>query len=246
METENKDWFVDWFNSPYYHILYKNRDHKEAENFINNLSNLLLFQKEDHLLDLACGKGRHAIYLNNLGYQVTGLDLSEENICYAKQFENNRLKFAVHDMREIFVGTKFNFVLNLFTSFGYFDSLTDNIKMLKSVHSMLNWNGHLVIDFFNSEQVIKQLVPEEIKRIDGIDFKINKEYSQGKILKTIRFSDLGKSFEFTEVVQAILFKEFKSILNETGFQLIYTFGDYNLNPFKAESSGRLILVAKKM
>ena len=72
------DWFSDWFNSKYYHILYQNRDEKEAEQFLSKLQ--VFFRKEDQLLDIACGNGRHSILLNTLGYNTTGIDLSEESI----------------------------------------------------------------------------------------------------------------------------------------------------------------------
>ena len=76
---------------------------------------------------MACGKGRHSVHLNSLGYQVTGLDLSEESIAYAKQFENSSLHFDVHDMSTPY-HDQFDAVFNLFTSFGYFENEEDNLK----------------------------------------------------------------------------------------------------------------------
>ena len=84
-------WFADWFNSPYYHILYENRNEIEAQHFIDNLIIHLEIKKKSRLIDIACGKGRHATYFNNLGFDVVGLDLSENSIAIAKQNENKRL-----------------------------------------------------------------------------------------------------------------------------------------------------------
>ena len=70
-------WFTNWFDSPYYHILYKNRDEKEAQNFIEKLTNYLKINKESKIIDIACGKGRHAMYFNQIGYNVVGIDLSK-------------------------------------------------------------------------------------------------------------------------------------------------------------------------
>jgi SAM-dependent methyltransferase len=95
-------WFEDWFNTPYYHILYKDRDYKEAENFISNLTKELKLPTHSSIIDLACGKGRHSVFLNQLGFEVLGVDLSEESILHNKQFENSaspKLEFKVHDMR---------------------------------------------------------------------------------------------------------------------------------------------------
>ena len=90
-------WYKDWFNSKYYHLLYKNRDHNEAALFLDNISNEFK-NKNAKILDVACGKGRHAKYLNNLGFDVTGIDLSVNSIKYAKEYENQKLKFHQHDI----------------------------------------------------------------------------------------------------------------------------------------------------
>ena len=79
------DWFSDWFDSKYYHILYTDRDNAEAEHFISNILDFLNPKKEQHILDLACGKGRHSKLLNDLGYRVTGVDLSENSITFQVQ-----------------------------------------------------------------------------------------------------------------------------------------------------------------
>ena len=91
------DWFADWFNSKYYHILYQKRDDKEAEQFLSILQKF--FKKEDQILDIACGCGRHSIHLNKLGYNTTGIDLSEESITSAKQKSNNKITFDVWDIK---------------------------------------------------------------------------------------------------------------------------------------------------
>ena len=94
------EWFEDWFNSKYYHILYKNRDTSEAIFFLKNIINQLKF-KDGKILDVACGKGRHAKYFNELGYEVIGTDLSQKSIEFAKNYSNEKLDFFVHDMRPV-------------------------------------------------------------------------------------------------------------------------------------------------
>ncbi|MFL2637040.1 MAG: SAM-dependent methyltransferase, partial [Flavobacteriaceae bacterium] len=81
-----------WFDSKYYHILYKDRDHDEARKFITKLLEHLNLKKNAKILDAACGKGRHSIEIEKLGYKVTGIDLSKNSIKHAKQFENLNLK----------------------------------------------------------------------------------------------------------------------------------------------------------
>lgn len=239
---EKKDWFSSWFDTPYYHILYKDRNDEEAQLFMRNITSFLSLKKRAHILDLPCGKGRHSIFLNSLGYKVTGGDLSENSINFAKNFENENLKFITQDMRKSF-DFQFDAVFNLFTSFGYFEKETDDILVLQNMKKSLKKNGVLVLDFLNVELAKKKLIKEETKSIDGVNFTIFKEIVNGFIVKHIRFNDQGKSYHFTEYVKYIDLEKFQDYFFKANLKLKHTFGDYNLNSFNKEISDRLILVA---
>ena len=242
---QTKEWFDAWFDSPYYHVLYKHRDDKEAKSFIDQLIAHFQFSTRDRIQDLACGKGRHTIYLNQKGFHVVGLDLSEQNIAYASQFENERLQFHVHDMRLPWVGKKFDFILNFFTSFGYFETTGENQQAITSIATALKPGGKLLIDFLNPSDVINNLVPKEIKRINGIDFNLQKSIQGEYIVKDIRFEHLGEQYEFQEKVKAISRMKFMKYFEHAGLELIELFGDYSLNPYIAEKSERMIFVLRK-
>ena len=192
--SNSNDWFESWFDTEYYHILYKERNDEEAQLLMDNLTQYLNLPEEARILDLACGKGRHAIYLNSLGYDVTGIDLSENSITEASAYANEKLHFKVHDMRET-CDEKYDAIFNLFTSFGYFDDDADNLKTLKAIHNSLTETGFAVIDFMNADYVIDNLVPEEIKTVDGIAFHIKRTYEDGYIFKEISFEDKGKKHQ---------------------------------------------------
>jgi SAM-dependent methyltransferase len=243
--TAHKEWFSEWFNSPYYHILYQNRDEKEAEFFLRNVVRELHFEPQHRIIDLACGKGRHAIYLNSLGFDVTGVDLASKSIDQALESANERLHFEVQDLRCLHFEEPFDIALNLFTSFGYFKSVEEDELVVKNVHSILKPNGLLLIDFLNIEYVSQHLVERESKTLNGIQFHIEKRIEKGFIHKKISILDKDKSFEYSEKVQAITLSEFEQMLSKQGFEIINTFGSYVLAPFKAGSSERLILVAQK-
>lgn len=243
MNKKQQDWFFSWFDTPYYHILYKDRNDDEAQLFMRKITSFLKLNKNTHILDLPCGKGRHAIFLSSLGYAVTGGDLSKNSIQYAKRFETKNLKFKIKDMRQPFQNT-YDAIFNLFTSFGYFDTDNEDIQVLKNMKNGLNSGGFLVLDFLNVELVKKNLVPHEVKTIDGIRFSIKKEIKNGFILKHIEFEDKGKSYSFIEKVKYIDFNKFKDYFFESGFEIQHIFGDYCLSNFETNSSERLILVAK--
>lgn len=245
VKTSSTDWFETWFDTTYYHTLYKHRDDKEAEKFISNLLEYLKLPNGSKCLDLACGKGRHSLFLNKKGLNVTGLDLSVNSIESAKSLENDTLRFDVHDMREVYKDEKFDAIFNLFTSFGYFDSNVDNLKVLNSIHRMLKDSGVLVIDFMNAKKTIANLVASEVKEIDEITFKLKRSFDGQHIHKNIRFTDKNKDFSFNERVQALTKEDFERLLEESGFNIETTFGDFNLNSFDELKSNRLIIIAKK-
>lgn len=239
----NACWYASWFDTPYYHILYKDRDYEEAQLFMDNLTAYLNLPDDAKILDLACGKGRHSVYLNKLGYDVTGADLSANSISEAKKYENDTLHFMEHDMREPFP-TQYDAIFNLFTSFGYFDNDQDNITTLKAICQSLTEYGFAVIDFMNVHNVIEHLVPHEVKTVDGIDFHIHRCVEDNHIIKDIKFTDKGKDFHFTERVKALTLEDFEQMMDEAGIYLLETFGDYRLRKYYKNESDRLIMIFK--
>jgi len=242
---KKKEWFADWFDSPYYHILYGNRDMQEAEFFLKNLITRFDPKPDGKIIDLACGKGRHSIYLNSLGFDVTGVDLSEHSILAAKPFENSKLHFEVSDLRALNLNHKFDIALNLFTSFAYFDDLETDEKVLLQIKNILKPNGYLLIDFFNSAKVVASLIPYEMKEKEGIRFDIIKKIENNKIVKSIEFSNNNTCYKFQEKVQALSLTDFEALFAKTGFTLIEKFGAYDLSPYNPLTSDRLILIVQK-
>ena len=235
------DWFTDWFNTSYYHTLYKDRNDIDAQLFIRNIIDFLKIPLTSHLLDLPCGKGRHSIYLNSLGYKVTGADLSQNSIKAAKIHENSTLDFKLKDMRKPFE-LKYDAVFNLFTSFGYFENDEDDILVLENIKKGLNKNGLLILDFLNVVTVKNNLVKKEIKTVDNITFNIQREIKNGFILKHISFYDKGIKHAFLERVKYIDLKKFETYFSEAGLRIHHVFGDYHLSKFNPNTSKRLIFV----
>lgn len=239
------DWFSEWFDSPYYHILYKNRDEQEAERFIDALCTHLQLPTFASIIDIPCGKGRHSIYLHKKGYTVQGADLSPESIKHAKAFEQEGLFFFNHDMREPFAENKYDAVLNIFTSFGYFDDKKEDIRCIKAFVKGLKPGGILVIDFLNVYKAVRNLQKEDTKIIDGIHFLLKKESDNRHIRKIIQFEDKGRSYSYQEQVALLTKEDFLAYFEEAGLSLRTVFGDYQLSPFNKETSDRLILIAQK-
>ncbi len=197
------------------------------------------------MMDLACGKGRHSIYLNSKGFDVTGLDLQESNVGHANQFANTKLRFVQHDMREVYAEGAFDYVFNLFTSFGYFDTKAEHLQTIQAVAKSLKPGGRFILDFLNPYTVINNLSPSETKVLEGIEFHITRLFDGEFILKNIDFEDNGKSHHFQEKVKAIRRVEFLEYFEASGLKLLDVFGDYHLNQYQPDRSERLIFITQK-
>ena len=233
---------MDWFDSDYYHILYKHRDYSEARNFIDNIVEYLDLKKGSKILDLACGIGRHSIYLDEIGFKVVGTDKSPNNIKRAKASQNQSLSFLQMEMIDN-TNQKYDVIFNLFTSFGYVNH-DYNLKTIKNIERQLKDDGIVVIDFMNTLFVKNNLVIEETKVIDDLSFKIKRKSDGKHIYKEIKFQD-KKDYFYQEKVMDLSLKDFENYLIKYNLKIIKTFGDYNLNEFDIENSERLIMVIKK-
>ena len=184
-KTALQEWYRDWFNSPYYHLLYFKRDEQEAAAFIDALVTKLQPQVSSRMLDVACGKGRHSIQLAGKGFFVTGIDISEDSIAEAKESENDRLEFFVHDMRLPFRMNYYHYAFNFFTSFGYFNTRREHDDAIRTIAQAIKVNGTFVMDFLNVHYAEDNLVHQSETDIDGINFIITKWFDETHFYKKI-------------------------------------------------------------
>lgn len=240
------EWFEEWFDTKYYHILYKSRTDEEAKRFIENLIEKFVFSKDASYCDMACGKGRHSIFLNSKGYKVTGLDLSPNNIKHAKAFENESLKFSEHDIRNVYKENSFDVMLNLFTSFGYFENNEENQKAVLAMAKNIKPGGKLILDYMNSRKAIEEFNTYYVKSVDGIDFTIDKKIEKGYIYKHISFTDNKKSHNYEERVKLLFLDDFIDFFNKSGLKLKEVYGNYDLQNYDEHLSDRMIMFCEKL
>jgi 2-polyprenyl-3-methyl-5-hydroxy-6-metoxy-1,4-benzoquinol methylase len=244
---EEHPWFKDWFNSPYYHLLYFNRDEQEAANFIDKLIQHLNPPAGSRMLDVACGKGRHSIHLAEKGFDVTGIDLSEDSIREALQYETNTLHFYRHDMRLPFWINYFNYAFNFFTSFGYFKTRREHDNGIRTIAQSIKSGGYFVMDYLNVHYAEDHLVHQFDKEVDGINFFITKWFDETHFYKKIAVEDeaLEEPLVFTEKVSKFSLGDFTEMFAFQGLMIEEVFGDYNFGDYHVRKSPRLIMVARK-
>lgn len=246
MTKVQENWFKSWFNTKYYHILYKHRDNVEANLFIGKLVDKIQLTEGMRVADICCGKGRHSIELSNYQLNVWGMDLSENSILEAQATGNDRTKFNVHDMRDPFPESDFDAIFNLFTSFGYFNDAREDLKCLSNIYNSLKSGGTFVQDYIHAEYFTKDFPIDEVKVIDQVNFGISKYVEDGHIVKKIDITDNNYQEVFYERVKIYTLEEMVNLHKKAGFKVDVVLGDYHLNAFSAENSQRIILISRKL
>jgi SAM-dependent methyltransferase len=241
---QRPEWFRHWFESAYYHSLYSNRDDKEAAGFINELTWRLQPAPDSLIVDLGCGTGRHSRHLAAKGYRVTGLDLAAGSIARARAYETSSLRFSQHDMRLPFGRDCADYILNLFTSFGYFTPY-EHHNVLRNISNALRPGGRVVIDYLNVDYAEARLLPFEEREIDGIIYRITRWSTEEHFFKSIAITDsrVPELLEYTEQVAKFTLQDFSDMLVPENLRIQEVWGDYRLDSYDEASSPRMIIVA---
>jgi len=238
-------WFESWFDTAYYHALYAHRNDAEAMAFMDALVGYLRLESGAKVIDVACGKGRHAAHLAELGMEVLGFDLSENSIEQAKLLNRDGATFVCHDMREDFPQQGFHAVFNLFTSFGYFNNSSEDQRVLQNMYDACLPGGFVIQDYLNASSVLDDLPQEDFFERGGYNFRTKKHQTQTHIVKDIVVEDEGETHTFQEQVRVFSKDELESLHRKAGLEVIAVFGDYSLGAFDEKSSPRIVLVSKK-
>lgn len=242
------DWFEEWFDSPLYEKLYANRDEAEAERLIDLLEETLPLDHCSRILDLGCGRGRHAISLNQRGYAVTGVDLSDQAIETAREkaraMDLENIRFKVRDMRRPLPET-FDAIVNLFTTFGYFKSDAENASVFNSVVEMLEPGGIFVLDYLNAGKVRREYVPREEGEFQDIHYEIERYINNDVIYKNIEFTGerVNGKRQYSERVKLYEIGWFEQEMQKRNLEIDKIYGDYEGNTFVPESSPRLLIIS---
>jgi SAM-dependent methyltransferase len=240
-------WFESWFNSPYYHLLYFERNEAEARAFIDRLLFIINPHPGSRMLDIACGKGRHSLALAEKGFDVTGIDISPFMIREALKLSQENLEFFVHDMRLPFRINYYHYAFNFFTSFGFFNTRREHEDALRTFSNAILPGGELVIDYLNVHYVESHLVHRDKKEIQGIEFYITRWMDEHFFYKKIEIEDekLEEPLVFTEKVTKFSLGDFTEMLAYQGLQVDEVYGNYYLGHYDLYKSPRMIIIAKK-
>jgi SAM-dependent methyltransferase len=246
-ESIGANWYEDWFDREEYELVYSHRDTIEAERLNDLIERVAGLRKGDQMLDIGCGRGRHAISMARRGYVVTGLDLSARAIATARErarLEEVDVRFVEGDMREPLCEACFDGVTNLFTAFGYFERDEEHEQAILAMATSLRSGGWIIQDFLNASLVQGEYIAEDRRVESGVEIIQRRRLDDGRIVKEIALRRGNKEQVHHESVRLLTLDDFRRYYANAGLRLLNVYGDYDGGPHDAMAP-RLILHAVK-
>jgi len=243
---EEMSWYEGWFGSDAYDLVYDHRDEAEAGRLVDLVESGIDPAPEAHIVDVGCGRGRHARTFARRGYRVTGVDLSDTAIAEARDRTRSDLDatFVQGDMREPVCQGCADGVVNLFTSFGYFADDAENERALAAMTSALRPGGWFLQDFLNAPQVMDSLRPTDTTTVDGVTIEQHRWIENDRINKRITIDHDGDTETYRESVRLFTLDDLMTMYADVGLDLVTTYGDYDGSPY-TDNSPRLLLYARR-
>jgi SAM-dependent methyltransferase len=244
---ELMEWWENYFSEVYY-LTAATMNHS-AKHEVDFILNQVDIPQGVKILDMCCGYGRHSYELAQRGYDVTGVDYSEELINKAmKKIANEdlpNLRYKTGDIRYFQDDRQYNMVLNLFISLGFFKQERDNEKAIEMLCNLVAENGYLILELHNYVNIIKQK-DEEMKVPGGYIIKTFRYFdSSSKRLsmeRVVTRKEYSKVYEIN--VRVYEFTEILDICSKYGMKHSKHFGDYSGSIFD-NNSERLLLFLRK-
>ncbi len=240
-------WYEAWFDRAEYELVYKSRDQADARGLFDLIDTVTDLKPGDRVLDMACGRGRHARLFAERGYKVTGVDLSPSAIEAARKMaadEQLEIEFQTGDMRDAACDGCFDLVANLFTSFGYFDEDTENAKAIAAMARSLVDGGWLVQDFMNGVYWSANLVPFDTSERDGVKVEQRRWIERGRLKKEITLTkESGEVSTFIESVRLFTLEDFERMYADARLGIVRVFGAPDGSPYDRDSR-RLIMFSR--
>jgi SAM-dependent methyltransferase len=239
MVEPDSEWWRSWFGQGYL-ALYDDYLAERTPVEIDRLEALLALRPPLHILDLPCGQGRHAIELARRGYDVTGVDLSPFLLKVAEErawADGIRVRWLAGDMRQAIAGERFDVVLNLFTSLGYFADEADDRKVVDAAAAMLVPGGRFLLEVINGERLMARF--EEREWFTVGQAAVVERRSLDRTARRMVVERTVTTPNDTEVnLHAIRLyngRDISAILRSAGFGLVDLYGDWSGEPLTSDS-----------
>ncbi len=249
---DDKPWHEDdVFWGAFTHTMFSERRWENAPKEVEDVITLLGIDPDAHILDLCCGVGRHSLELARRGYRVTGVDRTREYLDIATQKatdEGLKVEFLEGDMRTFSRSGVFDAVVNLFTSFSFFEDPDEDKQVIMNVYESLKPGGVFLIDLMGIE-VIARIYQEHDwhEEEDGSlilqERKVNNDWNWMEN-RWIRIKKTGERQEYTVSHRLYSAAGLKGLLKECGFKDLKAYGDFEGSLYD-QNAGRLVVLGRK-
>ncbi|HEU5298507.1 MAG TPA: class I SAM-dependent methyltransferase [bacterium] len=244
------EWWKQLFNSPIYFELYAAEDTKKAVKEVRDLLRLLDLQPPARVLDVPCGYGRHALELARRGFTVTGIDASPVQLARARE-EAGKAGVAVDlrevDARELPFEGEFDLAINMFLSFGYFETDAEHLAMLAGIARALRPGGRFLMHLWNREYEIRYFDQYQVDRSGDVVEVEEWEFDhlRGRLnWKNTAFFPDGRRESWWHSIRAYTIAELRGLLERAGLRLEAVYGGLGGEPYSIESE-ESVLIAER-
>ncbi|MFN4217848.1 MAG: class I SAM-dependent methyltransferase [Candidatus Bipolaricaulia bacterium] len=243
------EWWQGFFDETTGQVMFYEEAWQRAEQSCDALVSLLGLQPGAQILDLACGPGRFAIPLAKRGFRVVGLDICDVYLEQARakaQEQGLQIEFIHGDMRAIPFEREFDAVINLFTSFGYFEREEDHLQVLKEVHKSLKPGGRFLLELMNRDWLIKNLQARDWVERPGclvleerrLNLERNRIESRWIVLKG------AERKEYTLSLRVFTLAELLELFAQAGLKVLGYYGGLRGESFSLEAN-RVAILAER-
>lgn len=230
-------------------VLFHEPRREKTQVEVTNIISLLKISAGTSVLDLCCGPGRHSLELARRGFSVVGVDRTRTYLEKARkqaEIEGLKVEFIQEDMRNFCKSNTFDIVINLFTSFGYFEDIEDDKKVITNVYRSLKNRGIFLVDIMGKEVIARMFRERDWHEVNGTivleERKVCRNWSWMEN-RWIMIKD-GKMEEYKISHRLYSAAELTALLNDCGFNAIDVYGDLTGAPYD-HTAKRLVLVAHK-
>jgi SAM-dependent methyltransferase len=252
MGTGQNAWYVNFFGEDYLNIYRHTLTAERTEKEVAFAERKLALDVGARVLDLCCGPGRHSVLLAKRGYKVTSLDLSQSYLDLARRaaFDSKvELDTVSADMREIPFNDHFDAAINMYSSFGYLESETEDFKVLESISRSLKRGGRLLLDMLNREWAVANYIENDWHaEADGTLYVERRALDLASSRMRVRFVIVapngGRRDSIGHDIRLYTLTEMTRLLERVGFVEIEVFGGFDGELYGIETR-RMILCARK-
>ena len=249
---QKKEWFENerfWQN--YAPIMFDPQRWAEAPDVADYVCKIAGLSKGAKILDAGCGPGRISVELAARGLEVTGVDLIQSELDAAAESasaEGVDLELIKADLRTFKSDMKFDAAINLYTSFGYCDTIEEDVQILQSIYASLKDNGFFILENISREIAVQYFTEGEWFERAGktvlTQFSVEGAW-EGLRSKWILIDDkTGERMEHEFVQRLYSAVELRRLLVGIGFKSAEIYGDFDFSPYN-EKAKTMVIVARK-